>query len=280
MTRGSVAALVSGGALIVIVNAAILGTARSNREGERLAELTLTERELAVPAYREAESSSLRLKLKFASESPPALQRVAWRKQADLPAVDYPWLDRGKLESLGFRLDSNSNPGLRIAFVALELDGDSWTRWLAAREDRLRKRLPPDDAEAVLALDRSMRSRLVPVDAGRDVAALRRRFPDRARYLIVPGLVRAVSGGPDAPDASWRGQITDILVSDIGVPREMAPVVNEFWPRETTSEAFSKEKREQQVSWPAATPPRYRGVVVFGQRNEPWLVSVSEIGAN
>jgi len=287
MRPKSVVALLAGCALIVIVNALILGAAARNRGGDRLAELTLTERELAVPEFREDESSGLFLTLKFASDPPPAVQRIAWRKRADLPSVDYPWLDRGKLEALGFRLglepsvpsDEHAQVGVseRTAFVALEFDGDSWARWLAAREDRLRKRLPQDEAEALLALDRTMRSHLVPVDAGRDAETLRRRFPDRARYLIVPGIVRAVQGGADAGDPSWRGQIAAVLVSDLHVPRELAPALKTFLPQETEDAVSKREQRERQLSWPAPTPPRYRAAVAFGSRNEPWLVSVSEI---
>ncbi len=278
MRPKSVMALFGGCALIVIVNVAILSAAARNLRGNRLAELTLTERELAVPEFREAESSGLFLKLKFASDPPPAVRRIAWRNRAELPPVDYAWLDRGKLEALGFRLGTEPGVIQRTAFVALELDGDSWTRWLAAREDRLRKRLPSTEAEALLALDRTMRSRLVPVDAGRDAEALRRRFPDRARYLIVPALVRAVQGGADADDLSWRGQIAGVLVSDLHVPRELAPALNSFLPQETEVEVLKRDQRERQLSWPIPTSPRYRAVVAFGSRNEPWLVGVSEIG--
>ncbi len=280
MRPKSVVALLAGCALIVIVNAVILGAASRNRRGDHLAELTLTERELAVPEFREDESSGLFLTLKFASEPPPAVQRTAWRNRADLPSVDYPWLDRSKLEALGFRLGTEPGVSQRTAFVALEFDGDSWTRWLAVREDRLRKRVPQDEAEALLALDRMMRSRLVPVDAGRDAETLRRRFPDRAHYLIVPALVRAVQGGADAGDPSWRGQIAEVLVTNLHVPRELAPALKTFLPKETEAEAQKRERRERQLSWPVPTPPRYRAVVAFGSRNEPWLVSVSEIAAD
>jgi len=280
MRPKSVVALLGGCALIVIVNAVILVAAAKNRGGERLAELTLTERELAVPEFREDESSSLFLTLKFASDPPPAVQRLAWRNRADLPSVDYAWLDRGKLEALGFRLGTEPGVIQRTAFVALEFDGDSWTRWLAAREDRLRKRLPHDEAEALLAIDRTMRSRLVPVDAGRDAETLRRRFPDRARYLIVPAIVRAVQGGTDAGDPAWRGQIAAVLVSDLHVPRALAPALKTFLPQETEDAVSKREQRERQLSWPAPTPPRYRAAVTFGSRNEPWLVGVSELFAD
>lgn len=280
MRPKSVMALLAGCALIVIVNAVILGAAAKNRGGDQLAELRLTERELAVPEFREDESSGLFLTLKFASDSPPAIQRIARRKRADIPSVDYAWLDRGKLEALGFRLGTEPGVIQRTAFVALEFDGDSWTRWLAAREDHLRKRLPQDEAEALLALDRTMRSRLVPIDAESDAGTLRRRFPDRSRYLIVPALVRAVQGGADGGDPSWRGQIADVLVSDIHVSRELAPALKAFLPQETEAEVRKREQRERPLPWPSPTPPRYRAIVTFGSRNEPWVASVTEIAAD
>jgi len=43
---------------------------------------------------------------------------------------------------------------------------------------------------------------------------------------------------------------------------------------------FVGEQRERPLSWPAPAPPRYRAVVVFGSRNEPWLVDVSELAAD
>jgi hypothetical protein len=275
VTRRSLAALLAGGAVVVIVNAAILGTAASNRRGDRLAELTLTERELAVPAYREPESSILFLTLKFVSEPPQAVQRTAWRRRSELPPADDPWLDRAKLEALGFHLGSDTLAGEREVYVALELNGDSWARWLAAREERLRTRLPPAEADAVLALDRTMRSRLVPVDAGNDEISLRARFPDRTRYLIVRGIIRAVRGSADASDVAWSGQVADLAVGGLRVPRELAPALKEFLPRETQAEAFAREQREPQPSWPARTLPRYGAVVAFGSRNEPWLVSIT-----
>ena len=280
MRPKSVWALLAGCALVVVVNAVILGTAVWNRKGDRLAELTLTERELAVPEFREDESSGLFLTLKFASEPPASVRRAAWRKRDDLPAVDYAWLDRNKLEALGFRLGPEPSLGARTAFVALELGGDSWTRWLAAREELLRKRLPESEAEALLAVDRVMRSRLVPIDAERDERVLRRRYSDRGRILIVAGLVRAVKGGADTGDPAWRGQILAVFASNLRVPRELAPALQKFLPQETQDAVSERERRERQVSWPAPAPPRYQAVVAFGRRNEPWLVSVSELEAN
>jgi len=270
----AVPALASGCALVAIVNAVILGAAAWNKSGAGRTEMTLTERELALPAYREPESSSLRLTLKFASDPLPAVSRVLRRKGLEPPAVDEPWLDRDKLDALGFRLNGESIPSDRTALIVLELDGDSWIRWLTDREARLRDSLPQADAEAVLALDRAMRSRLVPIDAGRDAAALRSRYPDRARHLIVPGLVRAVRKGSVSGGAAWRGQIALLAVSDLRVPRELAPALTNVLPLETERAAFERERREPQISWPSPSAPRYRAVVAFGRANEPWLVSV------
>jgi hypothetical protein len=280
MRSKAFAALLFGGALIVIVNAVILVAAAMNRRGDHLAELTLTERELAVPEFREDESSGVFMTLKVASEPPAGVQRFAWRNRADLPSVDYPWLDRAKLETLGFRFGAEPGVRQRTAFIALEFDGDSWTRWIAAREDRLRKRYSPGEAEALLALDRTMRSRLVPVDAEPDAGTLRRRFPDRARFLIVPALVQAVHDGAADRDTSWRGQIAHMLVSKIHVPRELTPALTTFLPQETAAEVERRERDDRRNSWPSPTAPRYRAVVAFGSRNEPWLVGVSELAAN
>jgi len=70
------------------------------------------------------------------------------------------------------------------------------------------------------------------------------------------------------------------LVSNVQVPRELAPALKTFLPQDTEAEAGKREQRERQLSWPAPTPPRYRAVVTFGRRNEPWLTSVSEIAAD
>lgn len=290
MTRPrSIMALVAGSALVVAVNAVILGSALMNRTGERLAELTLTERELALPAFREDDSSVLLLSLKLASEPPQSVQRLAWRRRDELPAVAYPWFDRSKLEALGFRLGpdappppdghDHAKPSERLAFVALEFDGDAWRGWLAAREESLRKRLSPEEADALLALDRTMRSRLVPIDAGNDERELRRRYPDRARHLVVQAIVRAVRNASDAGSV-WHGQISTLLVTDIGVPGELAFVLKPFLSKETPAEVLEREQKLKAGTWPAPTPPRYRAVVAFGSRNEPWLVGVSEMPSN
>jgi hypothetical protein len=273
-----VAAFLAGCAVVAIVNAVILGAAARNRRGEHLSELTLTERELAVPEFHEDEGSGLVLTLKFASEAPQSVQRRAWRRRDDLPAVEYDWLDQAKLEALGFRIDTDRNAGDRVAFIVLELDGESWTRWLTAREERLRKSLSQGDADALLALDRTMRSRLVPIDAGLDEQALRSRYADRARYLIVEGLVRALRDADGT--GTWRGRVARLSVSRIRVPRELTAAFSKFLSRETESAVLESERKERQVSWPAPAPPRYRVVVAFGRRNEPWLVSLSGLDAN
>ena len=284
MRPRSLPTLIAGCALVVIVNVAILGTAAWNRGGDRPANMTLTERELALPEFRDAESSGCELTLKFASNPPQSVFRAMLLRRNAMPAVAYPWLDKTKLEALGFRLPAatsaalnehgNESPGSRAAFIALEFDGASWEPWLAAREEALRKKLSEEDASALLALDRTMRSRLVPVDAATDEAELRGRYPDRARTLIVQAIVRAERDGTE-----WRGRIPNLVMSDIRVPRELVPSLERFLPKETEREVMERGRGSNRVSWPDPRPPRYRAVVAFGRRNEPWLVSVSEIAA-
>jgi hypothetical protein len=220
---------------------------------------------------------------------------VAWRRRYRLPRAKHPWLDRAKLRELGFRADIDpSDPaaqeacereGGRSIFLVLEFEGEAWRRWLADREDRvgeLRRKVESgaadrkelQDAEALLALDRVMRSRLFPVDAGLDLESLRRRYPDPSRHLVVRGIVSLAvirpEGGPARLDS-----ILEVLPDKVHVPVGIRPLLLPFLARETQEQAFERERKEGEAAWPAPAPPRYRAVLAFGRRLEPWLVSVS-----
>lgn len=294
----SVAGLAGGCALIAIVNAVVLGSAAWNRGAEHPVRLTLTERELALPEFREDDSSGLFLEFRFAGQAPPAVRRAAWRRQHVLPFVDFPWLDAAKLRELGFRLDppgagptddhDHTATTTRRAFVVLEFEGDAWTRLLTVREERVAAirdeagsgAAEPQalaDAEAVLNLDRIMRSRLVPIDAGFDEEELRARYAGKPGTVIVEAVVGAVREGAETDDASWRGEIQRLVIADVRVPAELRPAMTAFLPAETEAAASRRERAERQVAWPAPVSARYRATVAFGRRNEPWLVGVEAI---
>jgi len=141
--------------------------------------------------------------------------------------------DRAKLTELGF--DCNVPPEdpsakwryrkapLRRAFVVLEYRGSAGT----AGADR--------------------RWRLAPVDAGRDAAALRDKYPDQNRYLIVPGLIRLRLDYEGGKPAAVAGYLAELLVGEIHVPQPYA---------DTLAGLRGKS---------------YHLTLCYGKRYEPWI---------
>ena len=292
---GSPRAVIAGLALILIADAAILATAAWNRRGGPAAQIVLTGREVAMPEFREEDNTGLSLSLLLADDPPPGLERIAWRKRRLLPRVDHPWLDPEKLREIGFQTDIDpSDPGAeeacekegpRSVYLVLEFEGEAWESWLAGREERvgeLRRKVESgeadrktlEDAEAILALDRVMRSRLFVVDAGLDPESLRSRYPDRARHVIVRGIVSLRVFQREGEEARLEA-ILEALPDRVHVPVGIRPALLPFLPRETRDQALERERKKAEAAWPAPEPPRYRAVLAFGRRLEPWLVSVS-----
>lgn len=74
----------------------------------------------------------------------------------------------------------------RNAYLVLEYDGPAWREW--------RDKLPPGVSYRLTPEHLNQTSRLVLIDVGPDAAALRRKYPDTKRILILPGASR--STGP------------------------------------------------------------------------------------
>ena len=267
-------ALLSIGALLVIVltNAVALGGAWWNRSGEAESRLELSQRELRVP-YRgiDRESSGLSLSL-------------AWRVGAALDADDSflewqdgrspRWLDRAKMESLGFDLPDDSASVRRKApelardvLLVLELDGEAFRRALErARQRRAAEELKlavlPESKEKEnrrksldneLAREENESSRLFVIDAGLDSAALRRKYPDRARYAIVQGQIRPMWRGREGDPV--RGYVSSLSVGAINVPHALRALVPANGDR-----------------------TKFSATVAFGRRLEPWIEQVTVSG--
>jgi hypothetical protein len=288
--------VVAGCGLIVVTNLAILAAAGWNRRGEPLAELSLTERELAMPAARQDEGTGLELSLVMTHEPPGVVRRTARWKGYELPSVDYGWLDRARLLELGFRIDLDpTHPNAaehysrampRRVYVVLEYDGEAWNRWIGGREEQVRQRrreveegaAEPSalaNAEAVLAVDRTMRSRLFPVDAGIDAGALRRRYGDRRRHAVVAGLLRPKVVRPENGAPTLTGDVLGLVVSRVHVSRGLRRHLEAFLPEDSWEEVEARERREAESGWPTPTPPRYRATLAVGRRYEPWLANVA-----
>jgi hypothetical protein len=271
--------LIAGVALIVLTNAIALGGVAWNRSGEPDSVLKLTQREAPHP-YRygiERESGGLVLQLD-------------WRVLADDPNLamypgaynSVPWLDEAKLAVLGFDVSRSAKQDRRgrhyerllprEALIVLEFDGPTWPKALelvrkhAARQAADAAALPskPEFAErakaaaAALKREETSNSRLFAVDAGLDAAALRAKYPDRSRYAIVTGKVRAHR---DGRGDKLQGYIAEIHNNRVNVPLELMP-------------AIGTRSRPRVAAVP--DEPGYQASIAFGKRFEPWLVDVSK----
>ncbi|HEX6861403.1 MAG TPA: DUF4824 family protein [Thermoanaerobaculia bacterium] len=253
--------LLAGLALIALANAAVLAGVAWNRRGEPEATVTLTERELRIPwsAINDEDDTGLDLQLEW-----NARWAAGDRSPDGLPLTT--------LRELGFdpRIGRKEPP--RTAWVVMEMDGEAWQRWIATRRRQVeeeKRKTPESDCPPGSDLEQMLvsGSRLVVVDAGRDRHALRRRHPDRSRYLVVPGTVYASEVSPGV----FHGLVSELGVESIHVPLKLRPLLDEL----VTAERLRRETSSSVED--AFRPPRYRAVVAFGKRGEPWLVRVEKL---
>jgi hypothetical protein len=214
------------------------------------------------------------------------------------------WFDRAKLASLGFdcRLTAEDPEApahygwqpAREVWVVLELDGDSFRGWLEDREKErdaaLRKAVGREGASAAarrvmeaFEKDRTSRSRLFTVDAGLDASALRLRYPDRGKFLIVRAIVTASSFRSWDPETRTsgapfiRGVVESLLVERIQVPREKRAILDALaaGDRDETRKRTAGAARATTGSdSPPGREPRFRVRLCFGRRHEPWVAAV------
>jgi hypothetical protein len=203
----------AGIALIVLTNAVALGGVWWNRAAPPESTLTLSERELGLPwrSLRSQENSGLALNLRWRVANPDnsGEQVSIFTFNSGTPA----WLDGARLQALGFKVgDLNTDAGARRftgqqprpAILVLELDGPARQQALdQARENATRHAAAAavnpgskefanraKSARDALTREENANSRLFAIDAGPDVEALRARYPDRTRFMLVPATVR------------------------------------------------------------------------------------------
>ena len=256
-------------ALILLTNAVVLGGAAWNRRGEPESRLTLSQRELRLP-YRgfDRENSGQALTLNW---------RVAGMAvDNNQPYWDYnnggapEWLDRAKMESLGFAQIPSAGDGnrrrtgralSRDVLLVLEFAGEASRKALERARQHLAEEeekwaATPDSNEKKnrlkQAADRLLReenenSRLFVVDAGLDAVVLRSKYPDRRRYAIVRGQIRPFWSGERNVSAA-RGHVSNLSIAGINVP---------YAYRDLLGTTAGQEK--------------FTADVEFGQRLEPWI---------
>jgi hypothetical protein len=264
----------AGFGLILATNLAALGGVAYNRIGEPDSVLRLTQRELHLP-YRwgfERENGGLGLTLHWrlpVEEPRPGAGIGSYHAGGSAK-----WLDHAKLLTLGFdgRAPARPEDGTgavrplpREVLLVLEFDGPAYRRAreiggeVAAREQALQAANPGNEdikRRAKMAKDQALReeneaSRLFVVDAGLDAARLRATYPDRSRYALVRGEVRArwVVDAHGRPALS--GQLDGLLIDRIHVPHAL------------------------HAGPDAAKSAPFEAAVNFGRRFEPWIAAAT-----
>lgn len=224
--------LLAAAAALLVGNALILGGVSRNRAGNPDAVVRLSERELnSWGSTTEGAEEILNL-------------RLVWNTALGPGGADT-WFDRARLEALGVTglpaVGDTVPPkrrwrGTRPAYAVLELGGLAWERWAAAtkagQESTASARAEVGKAIPALALlntrEDSTPSRLMAVDIGTDPLALRKEYPDRSRYLILPatympevtGPIRDSLGAVEQP-VEVVGRITQLLPGTVHVPRPL-----------------------------------------------------------
>jgi hypothetical protein len=268
--------------VLALTNAVALGGAFWNRSGDPDATLHLTQRELSLAdsRYGSRENSGLSLhpvwRVLAADDTREQFYFMSYGS-GGAPA----WLDREKMESLGFvasgfvphseRARKRYEKQLpREVLLVLELDGPAYRSALELTGERaalvLAKPFLPEDKSAEerrknardgLDWERSRSSRLFVVDAGLHVDALRARYPDRERYAIVRGEVKPWIVNPKAERPA--GYVSRVSVASINVPLGLRNVFD--------------DARLSEYGPVPKTP--LQATVAWGRRLEPWLVEAA-----
>jgi hypothetical protein len=238
--RGHVVAI----ALVLLCNAvALIEVARDRRDPPR-ADLWLTERELPV-LPPEQESSVLLLELRWNGG------REALDALFDEPRLRALGVDCSVPASSTEAPAHYGRQPARAAWVVLESAGEAWARW---REG------PGAAPEAEHA------SRLFLVDAGPDPDALRRRYPDGGRTLILPVHVEPLIRTDEKSGIRRPGVFVLWETARwVMVPASLRAAVEPFAAAAPDAPAEVREP-------PAA--PRYRARLRLGARDLPRLEAV------
>ena len=126
-----------------------------------------------------------------------------------------------------------------------------------------------------LEIERQTSSRLVSIDVARDPAALRRKYPDRKRVMILPAVVRAKLDLPRRASATLplrpayvRGAITRLAIESINVPE---PLSRQF-DNQSAYSAYTYDGKQVKIQ-----PPTYAATLRVGSKYEPWVVDVKPL---
>jgi hypothetical protein len=239
----------------------MLASVAANRAGDPGALITLTERELPMQMVSDRDSAQkLRLATAWTYGS-------LWERALD------EWFTGEKARTLGFSCRASRDTSYRTcglprrAYAVFEYDGPAWAKITEGLRRQMATPPPGQTGESeygVQTLQRQINfgSRLVPVDASIDPAALRRAHPNRQRYLILPVIITGY---------------TDI---ETDANRTTGPAVHAQVELVTPTLVMPNQFRGQlsgiQPSGygPIDREPRYSVSLAVGRHYEPWIVSV------
>lgn len=260
-------------ALLLVVNTVVFVGIASNRSGIPEETVELSERELPL-AYSSDENTGISLSFNYNHGNE--------------------WLDKKKLAALGFDCsipEASTKAALfyrhmlpRKTYAVFEYAGEAWKRWIQVKENSIAKRKEKvkqgkaekkdlEELQIELKKDLMTSSRLFAIDANNDPTALRKRYPEQSRFIIVPVVVRLdYNDGPSPSDENKeqnqkiRGYLSEVLVDSIHVPMGKRSLLEPLHYRE----------RLEYYNRPAVEP-RYMVKLQFGKRYEPWIVDVRQI---
>ena len=241
MTRIAIPAMV-----VMLAVAAFVGAAGWNASGEPRLEITLTERELQLPAQAGAPG-----------DDPGVRLRIAYETRGD-PLDTFNWLPESRLREIGFPFhvpvgapqaaETYDHVPARLAWVAFEYDGPQWRD--IDRRRALRSDNRPERPPSVL------QSRLVPVDAAADFDQLRRRYT--SGHLIMRGVIGLFYVSPQNGGPLVHGTLREVVPHTVAVPHEFHTLLRDLRPLPVSG----------------ATEPRYEVDVAVGKLGLPYVRAV------
>ena len=249
MTRIALPALTT-----LIAVASLVGLAGWNKSSETQRPLTLTEREMPLSTQLVSLDDAEALKLPIVFQ---------WRSN---PLDSRNWLPESKLRALGFPLNVPAgDPNAlevytdlppRLAWIVLEYEDPAW------QEIERRRAVQREDLR-----DRGVNSRLVPVDAGLDVEALRHQYP--AGHLVVRGVITINFLGPSSGGPLLYGSLRELVPSMVTVPRQHRPTLVGLAP-------FSLPPGPPDAPRPELVP-RYEVEVGVGRIGIPFIKGIRRL---
>ena len=273
---------------LVFVNVIVLAGISYNRSGETNSGLQLTERELPLPyrSYRQKENSGLALKLNWNFVPEKSFNR-SYDKYALKKYGSPNWLTENKLKELGLYIDSakldtkdslfdNNKLQSEEFIIVLEYNGETFQAFLNDADEDIQalknkaqknpndrdinKQLQKD--EASLSKLKTSESRLIAIDAGRNLQTLKEKYTDNSKYLMLRGEIKR-----HWVNKKLTASIGQLFIADIHVPLPYSNKINEITNRQASSDEYSR--------WNGN--PRYVVELNLGKRLEPWLVEVSSM---